>query len=99
MSKIPRIGDVLKGLKGSIKEMEDEKERMEKRVREIDVELMKVQETEDHIQQQLVEAAAEFERMKKEIEEKHGGGRLNGLLGLEQAEERGLESLGGTPGP
>ncbi len=99
MAKIPRLGDVVKGLKERLKEMEDGKGRMEKRMQEIDRELMKVKETEEHIQQQLVEAGEEFEKMKKEVEEKHGGGKLNGLLGVEQAEERGLESLGGTPGP
>ena len=98
MVKIPRLGDVVKGLKDRLKEMEGEKGRMEKRVQELDRELLKVKETEEHIQQQLVEAGEEFEKMKKEVEEKHGGSKLNGLLGMEQA-ERGLESLGGTPGP
>ena len=99
LTKIPRLGDVVKGLKERLKEMEDEKTRMEKKVQELDQELVDVRSREEDIQQKLIEAGEDFERMKKEVEEKHGGSGLERLLNGENVEERGLESLGGTPGP
>ena len=99
LTKIPRLGDVVKGLKEKLKEMEDDRMRMEKKVQELDQELLEVKGREEAIQQKLVEAGEEFERMKKEVEEKHGGSGLEGLLNGQKSEERGLESLGGTPGP
>lgn len=99
LTKIPRLGDVVKGLRERLKDMEAEKVRVEKRVQELDQELVDVKNREDDIQQKLVEAGEEFERMKKEVEDKHGGSQLEGLLNGQKAEERGLESLGGTPGP
>jgi hypothetical protein len=99
LTKIPRLGDVVKGMRERLKEMEDEKTRMQKKVEDLDQELADVKSREEDIQQKLVEAGEEFERMKKEVEEKHGGSGLEGLLNGQKAEERGLESLGGTPGP
>jgi hypothetical protein len=99
LTKIPRLSDVVKGLKEKLKEMEDDRMRMEKKVQELDQELLEVKGREEAIQQKLVEAGEEFERMKKEVEEKHGGSGLEGLLNGQKSEERGLESLGGKPGP
>lgn len=99
MVKIPRLGDVVRGLKERQKGMEDDKKRMETRVVELDRELLKVKEMESHIQAQLEEAGQEFERMKNALQEKHRGSGPNGLLGEEKAELRGLENLGGTTGP
>jgi Nineteen complex-related protein 2 len=99
LTKIPRLGDVVKGLRERLREMEDEKTRMGKKIEELDKELVDVKSSEEDIQQKLIEAGDEFERMKKEVEEKHGGGGLRGLLNTQKAEERGLESLGGTPAP
>jgi Nineteen complex-related protein 2 len=99
LTKIPRLGDVVKGLRERLREMEDEKTRMGKKIEELDEELVDIKSREEDIQQKLIEAGDEFERMKKEVEEKHGGSGLRGLLNTQKAEERGLESLGGTPGP
>ena len=99
LTKIPRFGDVVRGLREKLKEMEVEKARMQKKVQELDQELVDVRTREEDIQQKLIEAGEEFDRMKKEVEEKHGGSRLEGLLNGQQPEERGLESLGGTPAP
>ena len=99
LTRIPRLGDVVKGLRDTLKEMEDEKTRMKKKVQDFDQELVDVKNREEDIQQKLIEAGEEFERMKKEIEEKHGGIGLEGLLNGQKPPERGLESLGGTPGP
>jgi SMC interacting uncharacterized protein involved in chromosome segregation len=88
----------VKGLKEKLKEMEDDRMRMERKVQEFDEELLEIKSREEDIQQKLVEAGEEFERMKKEVEEKHGGSGLEGLLNGQKAEEWGLESLGGTPG-
>lgn len=102
LTKIPRLGDVVKGLRERLKEMEDEKTRMQRKVQELDQELVEVKIREEDIQQKLIEAGEEFERMKKDVEAKHGGSGLEGLLNGQNGqkmEEGGLESLGGTPGP
>lgn len=85
ITPIPKLAAVLARFREGIQGLEYERARLEKRQADIQKEKVEIANREENIQRLLVETGEKFERLRKEADVP-----LN---------DRGLESLGQTPGP
>ncbi|EKG22085.1 hypothetical protein MPH_00540 [Macrophomina phaseolina MS6] len=98
VSAIPELGGVLARLRASLKEQEDAKAAKVKRLEELAREKADIASQESWIQSQLKLAGDKYEKLR--IEAGGAGSASSPVNGVDNAaaSERGLDSLGGTPG-
>ena len=100
VTPIPRLGDVLKRWRGEMSGLEFQRARLLKERADLEAEQREVLESEAMIQQLVMKAGQDYERLKNEVERVNGrNGNTDVSSSLEAREERGLESWGNTLGP
>lgn len=96
LAPIPKLNSVINRFRGRLQELEMRKTLLLKRKADVQKEKLEVATRQEHIQKLLSEAAEEFERLRAEMLESRGVdlSKVNG-----SGSERGLDSMGSTPGP
>ncbi|KAA8905469.1 nineteen complex-related protein 2-domain-containing protein [Sphaerosporella brunnea] len=90
VTPLPEMSHVVRKLEATLKAMEIRKDRTEKQIEALVAEKKKIRDREQMVQARLKEAAAQYERLRKETGVAPGS---EGVVSM----DRGLESFGSTP--